>query len=126
MKCVVSGNIDSLVQTKNTLTIKGDIKVSDSYHEFDELYAHRIILFLCLMKSHKDISWKSRLHDDGTSLDGWFIAGMNIPSGTITYHISDNFWNMVDDIKTLEKAPTFDGHTSDDVIRRLNNWAITL
>ena len=49
-------------------------KISDGYHTFEELYAHRIMLFICLMKSNKDISWKSRVHGDGTSLDGWFIA----------------------------------------------------
>jgi hypothetical protein len=100
--------------------------ISDGYHTFDELYAHRIMLFLCLMKFNRDISWRSRIHYDGTSFDGWFIAGMNLSSGNITYHIPDKFWNMINDIQTLEKAPEWDGHTSEDVIRRLNNWGMSI
>jgi hypothetical protein len=101
-------------------------KISDGYHTFEELYAHRIILFITLMKCNKYISWKSKLHNDGNSFDGWFIGGMKLVSGDITYHIPDKFWDMLEDIKTLEKAPEFDGHTSDDVIKRLNSWALAL
>lgn len=114
------------IMAKITIECENPGKISDGYHTFDELYAHRIMLFLCLMKFNKDISWKSRKHSDGTSYEGWFIAGMNLPTGTITYHIADQFWNMIDDINHLEVAPEWDGHTSDDVIRRLNNWGMTL
>jgi len=101
-------------------------KISDGFHTFDELYAHRIMLFMCLMKCNKNISWRSRIHNDGSSYEGWFIAGMNLPTGTITYHIADQFWGMLDSIQTLEKSPEWDGHTSEDVIRRLNNWGMTI
>jgi len=126
VKCELKGEIAKVTYKDNKMIVEGEIEVTDSYHSFDELYAHRILLFISLMKSHKDLSWKSRMHSDGTSFPEWFIAGMKLPSGDITYHISDKFWSLVEDIPTLEKAPEWDGHTSEDVIRRLNNWSITL
>lgn len=127
MKVIITGEIDksSYNKKKNQTVIEGQLEVSDSYHSFSELYAHRIMLFISLMKSHKDISWKSRLHDDGSSYDGWFIGGMNLPSGVITYHIPDSYWSILDDINTIEKS-LYDGHTADDVLKRLNNFVFTI
>ena len=52
---------------------------------------------------------------------------MQLPSGTITYHLPiDQFWEKLSDINTLEKAPAWDGHTSNDVILRLLDWIPTL
>ena len=62
-------------------------EMSDGYHTFDELYEHRNWLFLCLAAEYRWISWFSQLHEDGTSLDGWFIAGIEFTRGPITYHI---------------------------------------
>lgn len=127
MKAIITGEINKLTfnKKKNQTIIEGDIEVSDSYHTFNELYAHRIMLFIALMKSHKDISWKSRLHDDGTSYDGWFVGGMNLPSGIITYHIPDKYWGIMEDINIIEKS-VYDGHTADDVIIRLNNYIFSM
>ena len=113
MKCELKGEIKKVTYKKNKMVVEGDLEVTDTYHSFDELYGHRIMLFIALMKSHKDISWKSRLHNDGTSIEDWFIAGMKLPDGDITYHIPDRFWNLIDDIEHKEKAPEWDGHTSD-------------
>ena len=126
MKCELKGEIKKVTYKKNKMVVEGDLTVTDTYHSFDELYGHRVMLFIALMKSHKNISWKSRLHSDGSSFPDWFIAGMNLPDGDITYHIPDRFWNTVDDIEHREKAPEWDGHTSDDVVRRLNNWSMSL
>lgn len=112
--------------SKITFDVTNPGQISDGFHTFDELYSHRIILFISLMKCNKSISWKSRLHDDGSSFDGWFISGMNLKQGTITYHIPERFWDMLSDVETLDVAPKFDGHTSDDVIKRLKQWAETL
>ena len=128
MKVIIDGKIDQFVckGLDKGMVLEGDFNVTDSYHSFEELYAHRILLFIALMKTHTEISWKSRLHNDGTSYDGWFVAGMHLPSGDITYHIYDKFWGMLQNINTLEKSPPWDGHTSEEVIRRLNNWIVTL
>lgn len=110
---------------KITIECQEPGRISDGFHTFDELYAHRILLFIALMKSNRQISWKSKLHSDGSSIENWFIAGMNLPTGDITYHIPNNFWDMAN-VTELEKAPNWDGHSSEDVIKRLNNWSYTL
>lgn len=96
-------------------------EVSDGFHTFDELYEHRCSLFLALIKSSHEPSWVSRKHDDGSSFDGWFIAGMDLPSGTVTYHLPNRMWEMAIDAgaKELSKGKPWDGHTSDDVCKRL-------
>lgn len=103
------------------IDVKDTGEISDGYHTFNELYAHRIMLFLTLMNSWPDISWKSKKHFDGESYKDWFIAGMNLPSGTITYHIPNKFWKKAK-VEELENAPEWDGHTSDDVLKRLSSW----
>jgi hypothetical protein len=45
-------------------------KVSDGFHIFDDLFEHRTTLFIKLMNSYPELSWKSRLHDDGTMFEG--------------------------------------------------------
>jgi hypothetical protein len=95
----------------------------DGYHTFNELYDHRIALFICLLKQNISRAWRSRKHSDGTSFDGWFIAGLNKNKGEqITYHLPEDKWKELFMIETLEKAPEFDNHTSDDVLRRLFNF----
>ena len=108
-----------------TITIETEVgKVSDGYHTFDELYEHRCILFVALMKTNPDISWRANNHDDGSSFDGWFVAGMELMTGDVTYHLPNNMWEMLDNvgIKTSNKAPKWDGHTAGDVVKRLEKW----
>jgi len=110
-------------KTYKVIEDNGIIDISDGSHTFSELYSHRCTLFAALMKAHPDISWKSKLHADGSSFDDWFIAGMNLPSGAITYHLPiEQFWDRTSTISELEKAPEWDGHTSDDVVKRLLVW----
>lgn len=106
------------------VTIECDVgSISDGYHTFDELYAHRCTLFAALMKFNNELSWKSELHFDGSQFEGWFIAGMNLPDGMVTYHLPMNpFWDKLNFIQTLDNAPEWDGHTSEDVIKRIVSW----
>lgn len=93
--------------------------LSDGYHTFAELYEHRHALFAALCRSTREYSWKSRLHSDGSSYHGWFIAGINEEKGEqITYHVPLKHWKAFD-VEELDKAPDFDGHTAKDVLRRL-------
>ena len=98
--------------------------VSDGYHTFGELYQHRHYLFIALMHAYSDISWKAKKHSDGSMYDRWFIAGMDLPSGQITYHLPLWMWDAVK-VKELDKAPPYDGHTSVNVLTRLGEF-ITL
>ena len=98
---------------------KGEI--SDGYHTFNELYEHRHMLFLHVLFCNPDRAWRSDLHSDGTMFDGWFIAGLETDDGQVTYHLPNRLLNAFRNVKKLEKAPEWDGHTSDDVISRLLN-----
>lgn len=111
---------DDMSTSGNQVADPGE--VSDGYHTFNELYDHRIALFIALAKSHADISWKAPKHDDGSTIEGWFIAGMNLPTGDITYHLPDTYWDLLTGVEALTKAPKWDGHTSSDVVKRLNEW----
>ena len=95
----------------------------DGYHTFDELYEHRITLFIALCKKlvdDDDDVWRSELHHDGSSYDGWFIVGIGAVAGEqISYHLPMDKWNKCNFIKTVDRAPKWDGHTSDDVLERL-------
>lgn len=109
----------------NTLTLPYEVgEVSDGYHTFNELYRHRNTMFLALMKTSPARSWISKLHYDGGEYDGWFIAGMKLPTGDVTYHMPNSFWYLA--IKTgaevRERAPQWDGHTSADVEKRIQQW----
>ena len=98
--------------------MKDRSKVSDGYHTFEELYAHRHWLFIALLK-HRPDAWKSKKHSDGTMFDGMFIAGIGKKKGKqITYHLPNNLWRKVHAEK-LDTAPAFDGHTSENVVHRL-------
>ena len=109
----------------------GEITVSDGYHTFEELYEHRIALFMALCEAFKHIDeewgsegrevWKSKLHSDGTSFEGWFILGIGKEKGEqMTYHLPNREWDNACG-RILEKAPEWDGHTPADVLERLKN-----
>ena len=83
-------------------------KISDGYHTFNELYKHRICLFLALCECVHYWVWRSKKHSDGTPTpDGWFIAGIGEVAGKqITYHLPNEYWDkMPKFIKTKKKAP---------------------
>lgn len=106
-----------------SLIIPGSVgQVSDGYHTFDELYEHRCLLLIALANTSTSLkAWKSRKHEDGSAFDGWFIAGLDLPTGPITYHLPDRLWSLLT-VPELESAPAWDGHTSQNVLERLTQW----
>lgn len=99
-------------------------QVSDGYHTFDELYAHRCLLLIALMRAHPALAWRARAHADGARQPGWWAGGLHLPTGDISYHLPDRLWPLLDGtpVATLEQAPQWDGHTSPDVLARLERW----
>lgn len=111
--------------------------VSDGYHTIEELYEHRITLYIALCRKVQDWIyspglrnmapdgyskkvWRSRLHSDGKSYEGWFLLGINRKKGEqITYHIPLSRWDDTNFAETLTKAPKWDRHTSADVLNRI-------
>ena len=138
-KKIYSGTPDKDGDPSYTFQGDEDMQVSDGYHTMDELYEHRIQLWISTCKaidllryyrSKIDVSdepetlpvWKSKLHDDGSEYEGWFILGIGKKKGEImTYHLPNIKWDEVSFAETLERAPEYDGHTSNDVLIRLKN-----
>jgi len=124
----IGGTIDmhGIGLTKGQPIPKGQI--SDGYHTFDELYEHRYLLFLALLDVWKEdcdyewLPWKSKTHwMDGKLVpvwDGWFVAGMMTRTGQITYHLPIKYWDKCN-VEHLEEMPAYDGHSSQDVLQRL-------
>jgi len=95
-------------------------QISDKCHTFGELYDHRAKLFSVICNLHRNISWKSRLHDDGTMFDGYFIVGIETEEGQATYHYGLELWDLFD-VEELPIAPKYDGHNSDQAIERIQS-----
>ena len=92
--------------------------ISDGSHTFGELYKHRCYLFACICNQNKHIAWKSKKHIDGSMYEGYFIVGINTPTGVATYHYSMEYWDLFH-IKEIPHSPEYDGYTPDDVLDRL-------
>jgi hypothetical protein len=97
--------------------------VNDGDHSFDELYEHRNLLFIAFLNLVNN-GWYSEQHHDGSRFDGWFIAGVELMEGEqITYHLPNKFLDLVSlNLKHLEYAPEWDGHTAAGVLERLQSW----
>lgn len=106
---------------------------SDGYHTFDELYEHRIELFLAVCRIYFHLNreaqgpdqevdvWMSNLHSDGSAFPGWFIVGIGTkPGEQVTYHLPLKYWDEAKNwCLVRETAPEYDGHTPADVLKRL-------
>jgi hypothetical protein len=93
-------------------------QISDGCHTFEELYYHRMMLFAVICKQNKDKAWKSWKHDDGSMFDDYFIVGIETKLGNYTYHYHKEYWKLFD-VKELEFAPKWDGHTPEYITRLL-------
>lgn len=92
---------------------------SDGYHTFNELYHHRAVLFSVICNMFPEKAWKSKLHDTGDMFDGMFIVGIETHQGQATYHYDiEPYWDMFN-VKELERAPKWDGHSASEAIRRI-------
>lgn len=99
----------------------GDI--SDGYHTFNQLYYQRLILSAVIINrfsAHYE-TFKSKRHSDGEECfgGGWFIVGIKTPHGWYTYHYQMEYWDMFK-CPVRDRAPEWDGHTEEDVIRLLS------
>lgn len=116
---------------KLSLLIDSDIDpqdVSDGYHTFRELYHHRMLLSACLWNAWTQIGnidvCKSRKHSDGEPCfgGGWFVVVAKIPTGQISYHYKEEYWDLFC-IPEAERSPfPYDNHTPEDVEKRLEDY----
>lgn len=132
--CFDIGNTNCPKLTDFEIEGSEDMSVSDGYHTMDELYEHRITLYIALCKEvdYSNIEregtekcrpvWRSMVHSDDTDFPGWFILGISKEKGKqITYHIPLTRWRETEFAETLIKATEWDGHTSQDVLERIKN-----
>lgn len=101
------------------------LEVSDGFHSMDELYEHRHELFIALCRQLNAAGgydvWRSKLHDDDTMYPGQFVLGIHIEKGKqISYHLPIERWEDTAFVQeTRDKAPAWDKHSSQDVLKRL-------
>lgn len=127
---------DNYATLRKGILAEGDdrMQVSDGYHTMDELYDHRITLFVALCKHMHELLgmenpskfkiWRSKRHSDGELCFGTgtqYVLGIGVGNGKqITYHIPIERWDETNFFaEELEKAPEFDGHSSTDVLQRI-------
>lgn len=101
------------------LAVRDTSNISDGSHTFGELYHHRAILSATIFNANRDVAWKSKRHDDGDMIKGFFIVGIDTPEGQFTYHYPLEYWGYFK-VKKMNYAPVWDGHSSDDVERLLS------
>lgn len=105
---------------------KGTDHISDGYHTFGELYDHRRALTAALCRALPLACWRSKAHhpDDGPMFDGgYFIVGVDLPTGTITYHYKLSHWDDFSSVIVLDHAPKWDGAAPAATVDRLLGWA---
>jgi hypothetical protein len=113
---------------------KATDSISDGYHTFGELYDHRRALTAALVKevmqnpwrSNPVSAWKSKAHhpdDDPMFEGGYFIVGVDLPTGTITYHYKLSHWDDFPEAIELQHAPKWDGAGPDETVERLLAYA---
>lgn len=108
---------------EETMEDKGNI--SDGYHTFNELYEYRLLynasMFNEFAKQGLYDVHKSKRHSDGTIPFGdenWFIVQAELPTGQISNHYEMKDWELFN-VPEKEKANHYDGHTPQDVAKRL-------
>lgn len=107
----------------NTYRIKG----ADGYKIVKDGRVEKTTLYITLCRALYSLYagkvWRSKRHSDGEICFGtgtMFVLGIGSEKGKqITYHIPIERWGETEFAETLEKAPEWDGHSSDDVIERL-------
>lgn len=117
---------------------KIDGNTSDGYHTFNELYEFRLLYNAALFNewalsdlangepgntNHFFDVHKSWRHSDGELAfgGGWFVVSAQLPTGQITNHYEEKDWDLFR-VPAVEKAAAWDGHTSQDVAKRLRSY----
>ncbi len=124
----------SIQEQINNLSSEEKGLISDSSHTFNDLYEIRLAYNVALFNEwaaiwHKssyttlpkhDVHKSTRHHDGELCFGGgWFIVVANLPSGQISNHYEMKHWDLFR-VPIAEKAKyEWDGHTSEDVIKRL-------
>jgi len=115
---------------ENILKLKGNEirEISDGHHTFEELYKFRMLYNAAFFNNIKDKTkvYKSFKHSDGELCfgGGWFVVVAILPTGQITNHYEEKYWDLFK-IPAVEKVEDeYDGHTPEDVAKRLEKYIL--
>jgi hypothetical protein len=103
--------------------------ISDGNNTFSELYNHRDWLFISFMKRLMDTIAEKQIYKTRFDFknqfcgDKYFIIGIDAIKGKqISYRLPMNLWDECGFAKTVDRVPAYDGHTSEDVLKRLKKY----
>ena len=100
---------------KVTIESANKFEVSDGFHTFEELYEHRILLFIALCTTIPDkCFWMN-------DKNGWLIVFLELPTGQISYHMPDKYSWMLKNFTCIGKS-IWDQHQKHHVVARLANF----
>lgn len=87
--------------------------ISDGYHTFDELYEHRVLLFINLVLTMPEKAAYKR------DFETWSAVYLELPTGQISYHIPNDRLRLIEHV--VKEVPDYkwDGHTAKLVEERL-------
>lgn len=102
-------------------------ETSDGYHTFNELYDFRKTYNALLFNQWADLGLydvhKAKKHYDGEDCfgGGWFVVFAMLPTGQITNHYELSDWDIFDIPEEPKVKIEFDGHTPQDVLKRMKD-----
>lgn len=115
--------MDEFIKKNKGVTHVKDL--SDGYHTYDDLYNHRKMLTALFVSTFPEYCWKSKKHNhlDDKIFDDMFIVGIDLPTGTITYHYDLTDFDLFH-CEELPEAPKWDGASADDTLDRINEMIL--
>jgi hypothetical protein len=123
--------VDPAGQVVRTFDLDTGESASDGFHTFDELYDHRRALTAVMAayaaQMPKPAAWRSKAHhpDDSPMFEGgYFIVGIELDTGTITYHYKLTHWDDFAAVPELDYAKKWDGASPADSVTRLLDLAM--
>lgn len=88
-------------------------ETSDGHHTFNELYEHRVRLYLALCYQLGNKVFYKKDYDE------WFCIYLETERGQISYHVPNKWLPFAEACFTHSPDHKFDGHTGADVLERL-------
>ena len=91
--------------------------ISDGYHTFDELYEHRVLLYILAIKGLPEKAYVKLDH-----YEGWDCIYQYINGNQISYHVPVKYRDLYISECEVDNEHTYDGHTSQDVLNTIKNY----
>lgn len=120
---------DGDIQSVRITSESHAVTLSDGFHTMEELYDHRRAMTAVLAGAYAAArltpshgAWRSKAHhpDDSPMFEGgYFIVGIELYTGTITYHYKLTHWDDFRAVPEVAHAPKWDGAPPSATVDRL-------